>query len=324
MRPFLLLSLLALPALGFAQGALAPTHAPAPVMRTLDQLDTRTPVGQFGGSTATITLSGPGSYVLLGNVTVSEGYAITILGNDITLDLNGFTLSSTANPAAGTAIAFATGAANITIRNGHIHGGVTQNAGTFSTGPGFISGISGQLLSCVSVDHVSVSGVTQDGISLNAAAHSQTSVRDCSVAICGRYGIVATRATDCLVKWCDSVALQATVATRCRSDALSTGAGISATLATGCDSNSNSGPGLKSTVAVDCVASSSSGLGIDTVMAVQCRAISLAASQALFATGGASLCRASRTGGVAIGGRQAFGCTAENGTIATTFIELCH
>lgn len=325
MRFLLLFSaLLALPSFALAQGVLVPSGAPAKTMRRLDQIDTRTRIGKVGGSTNTIIINTAGSYVLLGNIAVTSGNAITIVASGVTLDLNGFTLSSSANPAAGTGIALATAVSDITIRNGHIRGGVVQNVGTFTTGPGFSSGISGQLLSCVSVEQVSVSGVTQDGIALNAAAHSQTCVRDCSAAVCGRYGIVATRATDCLVKSCDSVALQATIATRCRSDALSTGAGISATLATNCQSSSDSGPGLKTTVAVGCVARSSSGIGIDTVLAHHCRAFSTTGPQALFVTGVASSCRGSRASGTAVGGRHAFGCTAESGTVNTTFEDLCH
>src|SRR6188768_715136 len=78
--------------LTFAQGSLTPpAGAPAPVMKSLDQIEARTPI-----SSAPFTITAPGSYYLIGNLSVSSGNAIVIATNDVTLDLNGFTISSTA------------------------------------------------------------------------------------------------------------------------------------------------------------------------------------------------------------------------------------
>ena len=80
---------LLLPAVSFgasSETSLTPTGAPAPTLRTLDQIEPRTPIS---GSCA---ITQPGSYYLTGNInTTSSG--ITILTNNVTLDLMGHTLS---------------------------------------------------------------------------------------------------------------------------------------------------------------------------------------------------------------------------------------
>src|ERR1041385_7160549 len=74
----------------FAQGNLTPPGAPAPTMKTLAQIEPRTPI-----ATAPFTITAGGSYYLTTNVSVVTGDAITIATNNVTLDLNGFTISST-------------------------------------------------------------------------------------------------------------------------------------------------------------------------------------------------------------------------------------
>ena len=64
-------------------------------MKSLDQLEPRTPIGAVGESTATIAINQPGSYVLMGNLKVTDGDGIMINADNVTLDLNGFTISST-------------------------------------------------------------------------------------------------------------------------------------------------------------------------------------------------------------------------------------
>jgi hypothetical protein len=55
-----------------AQGSLTPPGAPAPTMKTLAQIEPRTPI-----AAAPFTISAPGSYYLTTNLTVSGGTAIT-------------------------------------------------------------------------------------------------------------------------------------------------------------------------------------------------------------------------------------------------------
>src|SRR5947209_4405894 len=122
----------------FAQGSLTPGGPPGPLFKTLSQIEPRTAITNSGA----VTISRPGSYYLTTNITVATGDAITIAANGVTLDLLGFTISSTAPTAVGTAINLAGSAnKNITILNGFIESGVTNNAGVFS-GSGFYHGIS--------------------------------------------------------------------------------------------------------------------------------------------------------------------------------------
>src|SRR5947207_1497513 len=73
-----------------AQGALTPPGAPAPTMKTLAQIEPRTPI-----SVLPFTISTPGSYYFTGNLTATaDGVAITVSAENVTIDLNGFTLAS--------------------------------------------------------------------------------------------------------------------------------------------------------------------------------------------------------------------------------------
>ncbi len=71
----------------YAQGSLTPPGAPAPTMRTLDQLEPRMPIGSLP-----FAITQPGSYVVVRNLSGASG-GITVSASNVTLDLNGFTLS---------------------------------------------------------------------------------------------------------------------------------------------------------------------------------------------------------------------------------------
>src|ERR1700733_12219713 len=77
----------------FAQGSLTPPGAPAPTMRSLAQIEPRTPI-----SSLPYTITEPGSYYVTTNLTgVSGSDGITIIFlpviENVTVDLNGFTLT---------------------------------------------------------------------------------------------------------------------------------------------------------------------------------------------------------------------------------------
>lgn len=98
----------------FAQGPLAPTNAPAPVFKTLHQVEPRQII-----TGATFTITRPGSYYLVTNILYTgSGNGIVIATNDVTIDLNGFTLAG--NASSGSGIYRSGFPKNIVIHNGII------------------------------------------------------------------------------------------------------------------------------------------------------------------------------------------------------------
>jgi hypothetical protein len=251
----------------FAQGSLTPPGAPGPGMKTLAQIEPRTAITGTGA----VTISVPESYYLTTNITVSSGDAITIVTNNVTLDLNGFSINSTAASAAGTAILLSGGRTNITISNGHITSGVTNNAGVFN-GSGFSSGIyySSTPPDTVRVKDVSVAGVLLYGIYLGTGNSSVAT--GCTVKGVGSYGIYCDSATDCGVNNCGYTGIIATTALNCSGSSVGGGSGLSATTALNCyGNNSGNGDGLSATTAQNCYGITSTGYyGLHVNMAQNC------------------------------------------------------
>jgi hypothetical protein len=101
----------------FAQGSLTPPGAPAPTMKTLAQIEPRTPI-----SSLPYTITNPGSYYLTTNLTKvgGTGNGISFSCGDITLDLNGFYLQGVSNGGSGI---YVTGSyTNLVVRHGSIIG----------------------------------------------------------------------------------------------------------------------------------------------------------------------------------------------------------
>jgi len=108
-----------------AQGSLTPPGAPAPTMKTLDQVEPRIPIGTNttpGDVTAIFKITNSGSYYLAGNVYgQSNKSGIVIAANNVTLDLCGYSLiGTTSNSLDG--IRPSGNSSTITIRNGLITG----------------------------------------------------------------------------------------------------------------------------------------------------------------------------------------------------------
>ncbi|MEK7952898.1 right-handed parallel beta-helix repeat-containing protein [Luteolibacter soli] len=207
MKRLILLLLAAVPA--FAQGPLIPpVGPPVPSMKTLDQIEARTPIESLP-----ITISAPGSYYFTKNLQhTGAGHAITITSNNVTLDLGGFTLSSTA-AVSGRGIVVNGGLNNITIRNGNITGTTTVSIsgappsqtwtatpGGFETGlyADAASGIPFGAFRNMTVENLQVSGCRTWGI----VAYYAT-VTNSSVASNGSEGLIVSEGTvnNCIAKY---------------------------------------------------------------------------------------------------------------------------
>jgi parallel beta-helix repeat protein len=156
--------------LTLAQGTLTPPGPPAPSMKTLDQVDAklekRTPI-----SAAPFIIATSGSYYLTQNLTTGSGDAITINAAGVTVDLNGFTLSSNA---AGTGTGVAINGDGCTIR----HGRITN----------FASGIKGGTYTGSTIEGISCDTCSAAGLSVGLAGLIQA----CRVSnVEGQFGISA-------------------------------------------------------------------------------------------------------------------------------------
>jgi len=106
-----------------AQGNLTPPGAPVPMMKTLQQIEPRTPI-----SSLPLVITNSGSYYLTGNLTgISGTNGVTVRANNVTIDLNGFTLSGVNGSADGINVGnpgslSAINATNLAVLNGVIQG----------------------------------------------------------------------------------------------------------------------------------------------------------------------------------------------------------
>ncbi len=321
-----------------AQGSLTPPGAPAPTMKTLDQIEPRTPI-----STVPFSINTSGSYYLTGNLAVGTGgsNAITINADHVTLDLNGFTLSSTASPASGSGVFLSGPRTNVAIKNGNIRGTTTVSAGVFTTG-GFSNGIFQGTGSGgnQTVEDVRVSGVGNSGIFLiNAAGEVGTfSVGRCSVTVCGGPGIQADNLRDCVVNSAGQTAMFGRILSNCFGECVGFGAGISGALVVensrgisvgsagisggvvlNCQGVSVSGAGINAGQASNSSGFSTSGNGLSAVENVtNCSGTSTSGPFGMNVNGTASFCRGQRDGGIAIQAGLAISCTVDGtGTITS-------
>ncbi len=234
-----------------AQGALLPGATPVPTMRTLAQIEPRTPIESLAAdATATYVISTPGAYYLsAGNVTAASGRAaIAIASNDVTVDLNGFAVVGAAGATRG--IELRGNIVNVSVRNGSIRNWIGSGVGAASGSPASvtlddlrISGIAGpaidlQAASAVTVTRCAISG-SRSGIQLGTAS----TVMHCSVwnlASSGgtAYGILA------------STVAQSSVDTVTAAAGGFDAVGINASAVTGCTVMNVSGTGNGSTTGI--------------------------------------------------------------------------
>jgi hypothetical protein len=256
-----------------AQGSLTPPGAPAPTMKTLSQLEPRTPI-----SSVPFTITKPGSYYLTTNLTCTVSNAIIITTSDVTLDLGGFTIFSTVANAAngGTAVLLGSGLSDITVANGHIRSGVTNNGSGVYSGSGFANGIgydvSGNGPVNVLVSCVSVFGCLDSGIFLTEG--DSVVVESCTVRTVGSYGIYASTIKESIAIDCGNFAIDGDQVSGCWGQSSGSGVGVGGYSVQNCEGWSVSGNGISANTALNYYGVSngtgSTGNGVQVYTAENC------------------------------------------------------
>jgi Right handed beta helix region len=150
----------------FAQGSLTPPGSPGPTMKSLDQIEARTPI-----SAATFTINAPGSYYLTSNLTTPAGAdGIVVNASNVTIDLNGFSLIGHGG-ANGAGVNVQGTQMNLCVKNGTITG--------FSSA-GIIGDIGSSRFEKLIIDAGGINGITMS---------HDNEVRDCVITHNGNTGI---------------------------------------------------------------------------------------------------------------------------------------
>ncbi|HTD85489.1 MAG TPA: right-handed parallel beta-helix repeat-containing protein [Candidatus Binatia bacterium] len=177
-RGIFVLALLMRGASLFAQGNLTPPGPPAPIMKTLEQLEPRTPIADVP-----YVISRPGSYYLTHDLTnAGNENAITITAGNVSLDLSGFNLSSTEGNASGISV-LAEGGANVKIHNGSIRnfgkhgitaanltGAILRDIRVIQNGSGTLLGAGAIVEQCTAISNLNY------GVNAGPGAHIRASV----------------------------------------------------------------------------------------------------------------------------------------------------
>lgn len=268
----LLISISSLVSPLLAQGPLIPPGAPAPVMKSLDQIEPRTAVQSLATSPP-YTISQPGSYYLTGNISVANGDGIQIRASGVTLDLGGFIISSQqTGGASGTGVLIGAGVNDCRVHNGAISGKTTVTDSSTASA-GFTGGIAMEAIvsgvTRVQVDDVRVRGIAGTGISI-----AQGTASRCTVSS-SESGVAASYAFSCSADNIRYHAISGSIEARdCHGISLSSGDGIKTSKALDCTGSSSAGNGVTADMASNCVGTSNSGAGVRAPQSSNCRGTS--------------------------------------------------
>jgi hypothetical protein len=287
-------------------------------MKSLDQVEPRTPI-----SSLPFAINQSGSYYLTGNLqfTGASGIAIRIDASNVTLDLMGFTLSST-NAVGGDAIFIINGNRSVAVKNGTIAGnttvtisGTNPNRAWTIAAAGFNRGITNSATGC-QFGQLRISGCRSHGLSGGAQAmvenvtavqnggdgisvSGQSAVTNCVAESNGSAGIAATGSvTNCAARSnaVDGI-FGGSIANSTSSDNGGDGIVSNGTI-TNCFANLNDGDGISGTCVVNSKALSNGGNGISAASGsvTSCVAFSNDLTGIIATSGVLAFCKASGNG----------------------------
>jgi parallel beta-helix repeat protein len=262
-----------------AQGPLTPPGAPAPTMKTLDQVAPRIPVNSTttpGDATSVFKITQPGSYYLTGNITgVSGKNGIYVTAGNVTLDLMGFDLVGVAGSLDGIHVDNLAASVNYAVRNGSVRNwggdGIELNVqGKHRVSDIRVLNNGGNGILCNSgvVDGCVAFGNGAFGVLATSAIVSHTTANSN-----GGTGIKAAIITDCTASSNTGDGLDASTGavTHCEAS-VNGGAGIIGdfgTVVTGCSVIANTGNGItldNGSIATDCYVRGNHAIGISATI----------------------------------------------------------